>query len=124
MLVFILILVAIIGGEYFYITTLQNKQIAITAEKDKVSAMLVDSQANIQQLQSNISTQNSAILALKTEADARVAQHAIEIKKAQDLAISYQAKAAAILALQQPQNTTSCDAANELITQEITNAQK
>ena len=124
MLILVLLLVAACGGEYVYITTLKAETQTAIAEKDKINVMLTESQANLKQLQNDIQAQNTAIDTLKSEADARVAKHAAEVKQAQDVAKTYKDKADALLKLKAPQNVPKCDAANDLINQEIRNAHK
>ena len=124
MLILIIALLAAIVGEYAYIAVLKTEQQTLVAEKATITTMLTESQANLKQLQNDIQAQNSAIDTLKKEADARVAKHAAEVKIAQATAKTYKDRADELLKQQAPQNVPKCDAANDLINQEIKNARK
>lgn len=124
MLILVIVLLAVIGGEYTYINVLKSEKATLVAEKATITTMLTESQANIKQLQNDIQAQNTAIDILKAEADARVAKHAAEVKTAQDTAATYKKKADDLLNSKAPANMTKCDAANVLINGEIKNAHK
>ena len=121
-LILITALLIAMASEGVYITTLKSEAKILVAEKATLTTMLTESQANLKQLQSDIQAQNTAINALKAEADARVAKHAVEVKQAQTIANSYKQKADDLLKLKAPSGIPVCDAANELINKEIKNA--
>lgn len=119
-----LILVAILAGGFGYIQILKSEKAALVAEKATITTQLTESQANLKQLQNDIQTQNTAIDKLKSDADARVAAHAVEVKKAQDIANTYKQQAADLLKRQAEANVPKCDAANSLINEVLKNANK
>lgn len=124
MLILVLTLLAVMAGEGAYISVLKSQSQTLIAEKATLTTQLTESQANLTQLQNDIEAQNTAINTLKTEADARVAKHADEVKKAEDTAKSWKQKADDLLHQPAPANVPKCDAANDLINQEIKNAHK
>ena len=119
-----LILVAVLSGLYGYIRILKSEKATLVAEKEQISTLLEESQANIKQLQNDIQAQNTAIDTLKAAADARVAAGAAKVKEAQNTAASYKKKADDLLNSKAPADMTKCDAANVLINGEIKNAHK
>ena len=118
------ILVAILAGGVGYIEILRSQKATLVAEKATITTQLTESQANLKQLQNDIQTQNSAIDKLKSDADARAASHAVEIKKAQATANNYKQQAADLLKRQAEANIPKCDAANSLINEVLKNANK
>lgn len=122
--VFISILLLAIAAETTYIYILKSDERAIVAEKATLTTELTESQANLVQLQNDIHAQNTAIEALKTEGDARVAKHAAEVAQAQNTAKSYKQKADDLLKRQPKAGVAKCDSANSLINEEIKNAHK
>ncbi len=123
-LVMLAILGMIIAGQTVYISMLRSDKVALTAEKAQLKTLLDVSQANVIELQGNIKTQNDAIDVLKKNGDARVAKHAEEVKKANDVANTYKKRAEELLKRKPPQGIPRCDAANALINEEIRNAKK
>ena len=119
-----IILVAILAAGLGYIKILQSEKLALVAEKATLTTQLTESQANLKQLQNDIQAQNTAIDTLKTEADARVAKHAAEVKVAQATAKSYKQQADDLLNSKAPAGVPVCQAANALINGEIKNAHK
>ena len=124
MLILVIVLLACLGGEYVYITTLRAQAQTLIAEKATLTTMLTESQTNLRQLQNDIQAQNTAIDVLKTEADARVAKHAAEVKAAQATAKTYKQQADDLLNSKAPAGVPVCQAANALINGEIKNAHK
>lgn len=118
------LLLAALAASGVYINLIKAQKATLTAEKATVTTMLTESQGNLLQLQNDIKTQNLAIDKLKSEADTRVASHAADIKKAQDVAANYKAQAASLANRPAPQNMNRCDAANSLFTEELKNAKK
>jgi peptidoglycan hydrolase CwlO-like protein len=123
-LIAVALLLAVIAGEYAYITLLKSEKDTLVAEKAQLQTLLEVSQANLKQLQSDIHAQNDAIGHLKKEGDARVAKGAVEVKKAQDTAAEYRRRSDDLLGRIVPQNVAKCDAANMLINEELQNARK
>lgn len=123
-LVVIGLLLAALAGSGVYITLLKSQKDTLVAEKGTLTTLLDVSQANLVQLKNDIQAQNTAINALKTEADARVAKHATEVKAAQSIANTYRQKADDLLKRRAPQNVPKCDSANDLINSELQNAHK
>jgi hypothetical protein len=121
-LVIALILIAIIGGESFYIKIQKSHIATLQVEKKNLSDELAISVASVKSLQQAVSDQNIAIDKLKSDADARFIAHQEELAKAKTLATNYKNQAAELLKRKIPQNTTQCDAANQLINEEIQNA--
>jgi len=121
-LVVALILIAIIGGESVYIKIQKQELATLQLEKKNLSDELAISVASVKSLQQAVTDQNTAIDKLKSDSDARQAAHMEELSKAKTLATNYKNQAAELLRRQVPQNTTQCDAANQLINEEIQNA--
>ncbi len=119
-----LILVTALAGGYGYIRILKSENATVVAEKAMLTIQLTESQANLTQLQNDITAQNTAIDVLKQNGDARVAKGAADVKKAQDEAKTYKQLADDLLNRKPPQNVPKCDAANLLINEEIKNVHK
>lgn len=111
-------------GQLTYIAMLKAEKLTLEAEKTTLTLLLDASQSNLLQLTKDIQAQNAAIEQLKTDGDARLAKNAAEVKQAQAIAKTYKQKADALLNADTPQGVSACDAANELINQEIKNAHK
>ena len=122
--VIIIFMLAALIATAGYTNVLQSQKAALVAEKATLNTQLAESQANLLQLQSNIQAQNTAINAMKKEADDRVAKHATEVKQAQVVAQSYKQQAEDLLARQSNTTVSKCDAANSLINEVLTNAIK
>jgi hypothetical protein len=123
-LIIIGLFVVALLGQLTYITLLNAEKLTLEAEKTTLTLLLDQSQANLLQLKNNIQAQNAANERLKTDGDARLAKNAVEVKQAQAIAKTYKQKADALLNAASPQGVSTCDAANELINQEIKNANK
>ena len=122
-----LVIIAAIGiivAQYAYISTLRSKNETLIAEKETLSTKLVESQANLKQLQNDIKTQNDAIDKLKKDSDIRAAKNAVEVKAAQEKANIHKSHAEELLKRIAPQDMSKCDAANLIINEEIKNAHK
>lgn len=120
--IFIAVLLAAFAGQWTYVYVLKTQRATLTAEKITLNTLLAQSQANLQQLHNDIAYQNDMIAKFKAEADARVKRNAADVKKAKDEAATYKAKADALLARRLPVNVPVCDAARDLILEEINNA--
>ena len=119
-----MILAAALVASGIYIMLLRSQVVAIESEKITLVTKLSVSQANLLQLQNDITAQNLAIQRLKTAADERVARGLEEIAKARASAASSEAKASAILAKRVPQGANICESANSLFNEEIRNGRK
>lgn len=118
-----LVLAAILGGSYFYVSGLKNSVATLTTKNANLTASLKVSQDSVRNLQEAISDQNEAVEKFKSDADERQKVNAVAVAKAQVAANNYKAQASAILSAKLPANTNSCAAANDLINSEIQNAQ-
>ncbi len=123
-LIVIGLLLAALAGSGVYITILKSKAQTLVAEKATLTTMLTESQANVKQLQNDVQAQNTAINALKLEADARLIKNAADVKTAQNTANSYKQKADDLLKQKAPVDVPTCTSANDLINREINNAHK
>lgn len=120
--VFMAIVLIAFAGQWTYVYILKTQKATLTAEKTAVSVLLAQSQANLQQLENDITYQNGMIAKFKIEADERVKRNAADVKRARDTAATYREKAEALLARKLPANTPSCDAARALILEEMKDA--
>lgn len=117
-------LVAVLGAMYMRINTLKAEQQILVGEKIQLKILLEGSQANVTQLQNDIQFQNDAANKLKTEADERLAKNAVKVREAQAVASTYKKRAEDLLKSEAPPEIPRCNAANDLINQEIKNATK
>lgn len=115
-------LLAILAGSGVYIQSLKTGNSKLISDKILLANQLADSQANIKQLMNNIDAQNAAVDKLKSDADARLAAHEIDIKKAKTEAANYKKQAQDLLNRPMPPNTSICTAADQLINEELQNA--
>jgi hypothetical protein len=121
-LVVSLLLMAALGGCYFYIEMLKNYAARMVAEKNVVIAELQASQAALKGLQSAVNEQNTAVEKLKNDAEARVAAGQAEITQAKVTSELYKRKASDLMKVKPDPKLSRCDAANALINSEIANA--
>ena len=105
-----------------YIFVLRSNLQTCEAEKKTLEAELAVSQASVKGLQLAITEQNSAIDKLKTDSDVREKAGAVEIAKAKVKADGFKKQADTLLKRVIPQGVAKCDAANQLINEEIKNA--
>lgn len=117
-----IVLVAIIAGLGVYIRILNGDVAACTAEKQTLKATLEVSQASVKSLQIAINDQNDAIDNMQIQAAAREKSHAGAIASAKATTVSAKKRADELMAAMAPQNISKCDAANQLINQEIQRA--
>lgn len=114
-----IILAAIMAAAGVYIKILK---LELSAEKSQNAALAIKfdiASKSVTTLSTSIDMQNTAIEKLKTAADARVASHAKEIAIANQQANIFKHKAEDIMNRQAPPNKSSCDAANDLINEEL-----
>mgnify|MGYP001175421669 CR=1 FL=1 len=102
-----------------YMFMLRSNLQTCEAEKKTLEAELAVSQASVKGLQLAITEQNSAIEKLKTDSDTREKSHQKEIAKAKITSESFKKQAADILKKVAPQNISKCDAANQVINEEL-----
>jgi hypothetical protein len=121
-LVAVIALLAAMAGTGIYIKILKGNIETCEAEKKTLVAELEVSQASVKGLQISITEQNTAIEKLKSDADAREKAAATEIAKAKATSAGLKKQADDLLKRTIPQNTTACDAANQLFNEEIRNA--
>lgn len=112
--------VVVVAG--IYIKILKVEISSCEAEKKNLVAELAISQASVKSLQAAINDQNAAVDKLKTDSDNREKAGAVEIAKAKVTADGFKKQADTLLRRVVPQNTSMCDAANQLINEEINNA--
>jgi hypothetical protein len=113
-----------LSGTGVYINLLKSQKSALVAEKDTLTVLLKESQANLIQLQNDIQFQNDAIKKLKEEGDARVKKGEAAVKQAKDTADIYKKQAGDILSRPAPPGIPKCDAATQLILGELKNERK
>ncbi len=118
-----LIIAAIVAGGTFYITGLKNDITKLEASNKVLTSDLQVSQASVKTLQGAIADQNVEVEKFKADADERLKAGAIAVAAAKTVANNYKVQAAAILSAKIPQNTNTCNAANDLFNTEIQNAQ-
>ena len=121
-LVVIGVLLAALAGSGVYIKVIKSEVATVQAKADTLKGELEVSQASVKGLQQAIVDQNTAIDKMKADADARTAAHQAEVVKAKAVSATYKKQAEDLMKAQAPQNKPKCDAANDLINQEINNA--
>ena len=117
---FIVILILLIGIfiGFEYIKSIHAQNESLEAINGTLTASLEASNKSVKTLQETIQQQNAAVDKLKTDADARVQSHAVEIAAANSKAEIYRQQALDILRVK-PQDPDKCKAANNLINEEI-----
>ena len=121
-LIIIALLFTAIVSESIYIKILKSDIVTIQSHADILKGELNVSQASIKNLQQAITNQNIAVDKLKSDADARVLNHQAELAQAVIISNNYKKQAVDLLKRISPQNMNKCDAANQLIIQEMQNA--
>lgn len=123
-LIVIGLLVAALAGTKLYIGSL-NKDIAVLeSEKKTLQAELGVSQASVKSLQAAIDEQNAAVQKMKDAADAKEKLYLAEIARVKKNSDLLRQQAGDIMKRQPPQGVSKCDAANSLISEEISRAKK
>ena len=122
LLIIIALLFTAIVSESIYIKILKSDIVTIQSHADILKGELNVSQASIKNLQQAITNQNIAVDKLKSDADARVLNHQAELAQAVIISNNYKKQAVDLLKRISPQNMNKCDAANQLIIQEMQNA--
>ena len=121
-LVVIGLLLLTLAGTGVYVKMLKSNIAALEAEKASLVVKLEVSNASIAALQKSINEQNAAVQKFKEAADAREKANRNEIAKAKVESLTQKQRAEDILKRVIPENTTACDAANQLFNEEIKNA--
>lgn len=111
-------------GTGVYINMLMAQKDTLVAEKNTLVAELGVSQASVTSLTVAVEDQNTAIVKLKTDADARLKKAQQEILKARANTETAKLSADELLKRTVPQGATQCDAANELFNEELRRAKK
>ena len=121
-LIVIGLLLLTLAGTGVYVKMLKSNIVALEAEKASLVVKLEVSNASIAALQKSINEQNAAVQKFKEAADAREKANRNEIAKAKVESLTQKQRAEDILKRVIPENTTACDAANQLFNEEIKNA--
>jgi len=116
------LLSAALAGSGIYIKVLKSDVTALNAEKSSLIVKLEVSTSSITALQSAIGEQNAAVEKFKAEADAREKANRNEAIKAKVESANQKKRADDLMARVIPQNTTACNAANQLFNEEIKSA--
>lgn len=120
-LIILAIVASVFAGGAIYIKILKSDLATAVAEKNTKIAELQVSQASVKSLTEAVKTQNEAIDKLKADSDARFAKHEKELKTAKYNADLYLKHAQYLMSKQPPEGKDKCEAANDLINQEIQN---
>jgi len=121
-LVVIGLLLVALAGSGVYVKMLKSNIVALEAEKASLVVKLEVSNASIAALQKSIDEQNAAVQKFKEAADAREKANRNEIVKAKVESANQKKRADDLMTRVIPQNTTACDAANQLFNEEIKSA--
>ena len=121
-LVVIGILLLALSGMGVYVKMLKSNVAQCEAEKIALSVALDASQASVKSLQGAIEEQNAAVQKFKDAADEREKAGRAALAKAKATSEANKKWANDLLGRTIPQGTTACDAANQLINEEIRNA--
>lgn len=121
-LVLIGLLLVALAGAGVYVKILKGNIVALEAEKASLVVKLEVSNASIVALQKSIDEQNAAVQKFKEAADTREKANRNEIVKAKVESANQKKRADDLMGRVIPQNTTACDAANQLFNEEIKNA--
>lgn len=105
-----------------YIVVLKSNISVLKAENTKLITELQVSQASVKSLQIAINDQNVAIQKMKTDSDERIAAGKVLIEKAKLESNKHRLRAEDLMKVIPNPALTRCDAATELINQEIINA--
>lgn len=115
----ILVVVVLLAGYIFY---LRSSVETLALQKSALESSLQISNASVDRLSLSIDEQNAAVEKLKTAADERTLRFLDEIAAAKSASTTYKKQAADLLRRSAPQNISKCDAANQLLVEEIANA--
>jgi len=107
-----------------YIKILKANLSEQTALVESYKVQLQVSQASVSSLRSSLDEQNSAIDKLRVDADNRAVLGAAKIRIAEEIADKYRTTSVDLLRRTIPDNKTPCEAADSLINEEITRANR
>lgn len=117
-----LLLLASLGGMYFYTKILKAETVAAKAEATAYKNDLQVSEESNKVLKASIDSQNAAVDALKADADKRQAANKVELDKAKKTSDFNKIKAQDIMNRPLGEGVNACSAADVLINSEIQNA--
>jgi len=119
-----IILSLVIAGGCLYIKILKEELNTAVAQKAVITSDLALSQSSVKDLQASIVTQNAAVDKLKSDNDARVASHQVELNAAQQTAQTYKQQAQSLMKLVADPTIAQCVAVNNLINSQLPGAKK
>jgi preprotein translocase subunit SecF len=115
-------LIVVVALAYAYIGSLKSRLATSIAEETVATTKFEVSQASVKTLQQAIEEENIAVNKMKTDNEARLAAHQVEIDKAKATANFYKKQSQNIMEATVPVGENSCTAANSLINKELQNA--
>ena len=121
-LIVIGLLLVALAGSGIYVKMLKSDIVALEAEKASLVVKLEVSNASIAALQKSIDEQNAEVQKFKDAADVREKANRGEIAKAKVESAKQKKRADDIMGRVIPPDTTTCDAANQLLNEYIKNA--
>jgi len=119
-----IILSLVIAGGCLYIKILKEELNTAVAQKAVITSDLALSQSSVKDLQASIVTQNAAVDKLKSDNDARVASHQVELNAAQQTAQTYKQQAQSLMKLVADPTIAQCVAVNNLINSQLPGPKK
>ena len=119
-----IILSLVIAGGCLYIKILKEELNTAVAQKAVIASDLALSQSSVKDLQASIVTQNAAVDKLKSDNDARVASHQVELNAARQTAQTYKQQAQSLMKLVADPTIAQCVAVNNLINSQLPGAKK
>ncbi len=123
-LIVIGLLIAALGASKLYINSLNKDISVLEQEKNVIKAELEVSQASVKSLQGAIDEQNAAVQKMKDAAAAKEKLYLEELARVKKTTDALRQQAGDIMKRQPPQGMSLCDAANNLISEEISRAKK
>jgi len=123
-LVVIGILLAAISAMGLYVKSLKNDITLCEDQKKVIKAELDISQASVKSLQGAIDEQNAAVQKMKDAAAAKEKLYLEELARVKKTTDILRQQAGDIMKRQPPQGMSACDAANNLISEEIVRGKK
>lgn len=114
--IILLVVISAIGG---YVLMLRSTVETLTEKNRVLDIELSVSKASVVSLRASIDEQNAAVEQLKIASDKRTLAFLDELAKAKETSTTYRNQAATLLKKTSPQNMSKCDAANQLINEEM-----
>lgn len=118
-MVSVVFLLLILGGVYFYISTLKSKIEKLDSELSMSKAQIIVLQSSNSTLKKSIDDQNRSVEDLKDQAAKREETYKLEIAKARENTSRAKKRADDLANATPPPGVPLCDAANDLFNQEI-----